>query len=299
MVERIYVAYRAVWPNVVDLGNGYSPDVPIIKHSFIIYNDAGGSSWYMGGYPSGGHLKTEAGLASAQSFDAIHFDDDETIWAEVARGDDLSLQWERIAAASSYLNDANYVYLGLTQNSNSAVATALRFANIPIGSVPALAVAPGIENNFGSDSPERILSEYGDVHKGAIGFVRDVLGINLGLIQVPHCFPAGTAIQLADGSTKAIDKIRAGDLVAAFAPDAGELRVARVTRTFRNVTTQWVKLTNDLVVTPGHHFFDRHGRFARHRRYSRLGRRCHSGQWPRAARRRRIHPLLGSERASV
>jgi hypothetical protein len=42
------------------------------------------------------------------------------------------------------------------------------------------------------------------------------------------CFPAGTRITMADGSTKAIERVVAGDLVRAGDPGTGQLGVARV-----------------------------------------------------------------------
>ncbi|WP_260696710.1 beta strand repeat-containing protein [Rhizobium laguerreae] len=72
--------------------------------------------------------------------------------------------------------------------------------------------------------------------------------------------------------TKLIRDIGVGDVVMSFDPRArngrGELVERRVTRLFRNLTTEWVKLswteadeTKELVCTPGHHFLDEFGQF--------------------------------------
>lgn len=78
------------------------------------------------------------------------------------------------------------------------------------------------------------------------------------------CFPAGTPIQMADGTEKPIELVRTGDLVLGFDPTIeggrSQLIPARVQRTFENVTREWLKVTSEGVdgaveehfVTPGH-----------------------------------------------
>src|SRR6185369_15993204 len=79
-----------------------------------------------------------------------------------------------------------------------------------------------------------------------------------------NCFPAGTPILLADGSTKSIEHVCRFDLVMAF--DAfGQLVPRRVVRLFQNVTDQWIELffeannRSSLIVTPGHRFLTADG----------------------------------------
>jgi hypothetical protein len=91
-----------------------------------------------------------------------------------------------------------------------------------------------------------------------------------------RCFPASTNIQISLSDSKPISELRIGDTVLAFDPIAdlgrGALVPRRVTRLFRNSTTEWVKLTwvdpssgeaKELVATPGHNMLDRFGRFTR------------------------------------
>jgi Ca2+-binding RTX toxin-like protein len=84
-------------------------------------------------------------------------------------------------------------------------------------------------------------------------------------VILPKCFAAGTLILMADGTSKRIEDVRVGDFVASFDVDrdgvAGKLLSAPVTRLFRNVTEEWVELSNGLVVTPGHHFLAPDGNF--------------------------------------
>ncbi|MGO6829808.1 hypothetical protein ACC786_20835 [Rhizobium ruizarguesonis] len=86
------------------------------------------------------------------------------------------------------------------------------------------------------------------------------------------CFPGSTPVQISALESRAISDLRIGDIVLAFDPGVdvgrGQLAPRRVMRLFRNVTTEWVKLSwaeageqRELVSTPGHHFLDRFGNF--------------------------------------
>jgi len=68
-----------------------------------------------------------------------------------------------------------------------------------------------------------------------------------------RCFPPNTTILLPDNQTKHISNIRIGDTV--LAPDGlGDLKPCKVTRLYRNVTTEWLELVGPgidvLHVTP-------------------------------------------------
>lgn len=79
-----------------------------------------------------------------------------------------------------------------------------------------------------------------------------------------NCFPPTAQIRMADGSKLAIADIDVGAEVAAFeASDLGRgpLQLGRVVRLFSGVTSEWVLLSNGMVVTPGHHFLHQGGRF--------------------------------------
>ena len=102
------------------------------------------------------------------------------------------------------------------------------------------------------------------------------------LYQATECFPADTPIQLASGKLTTIASIREGDQIAAFngggagegrQPDGGNvlnienfrgrggLDSKPVVQLFENITDTWIKLSNGLTVTPGHHFLDAKGGF--------------------------------------
>lgn len=81
-------------------------------------------------------------------------------------------------------------------------------------------------------------------------------------IPNPRCFIAGTPITMADGSEKAIEEIKVGDMVMAFDEFAdygmGKLVPRRVTRTMQGTTTVVIDLRG-LRVTPGHRFLSSGG----------------------------------------
>jgi hypothetical protein len=88
--------------------------------------------------------------------------------------------------------------------------------------------------------------------------------------NAPRCFPANTPILLPDHSEKPISDIRVGDAVLAY-DGFGALAPRKVSRLYRNVTTEWLELSfadaagqpQTLTVTPGHRFLNEHGRFER------------------------------------
>ena len=87
---------------------------------------------------------------------------------------------------------------------------------------------------------------------------------------VDLCFPAHTSIQTSRTSSTAISALRVGDVVLAFDARAdkgrGALVPRRVSRLYRNTTTDWLRLrwqggTREVITTPGHHFLDAFGGF--------------------------------------
>jgi hypothetical protein len=93
-----------------------------------------------------------------------------------------------------------------------------------------------------------------------------------GFGALPRCFPATTLVQTSLTGWRPIADLRAGDVVLAFDPAAdlgrGALVPRRVTRLYRNTTTEWIRLSwmengepRELVATPGHHFLDSAGTF--------------------------------------
>jgi hypothetical protein len=51
---------------------------------------------------------------------------------------------------------------------------------------------------------------------------------------IDECFLAGTPVTMADGSSKPIEQVRAGDWVMSFDQKTGETKPGRVKRTMQN-----------------------------------------------------------------
>ncbi|MBF9232322.1 hypothetical protein [Microvirga alba] len=97
--------------------------------------------------------------------------------------------------------------------------------------------------------------------------------------SVKHCFPAGTKVDMADGSQKSIEQICPGDYVLAFAAKGAQsfnLKACKVVRLFSGITEKWLVLrfdaprqssadatSEELVTTPGHRFLTTNGDFKR------------------------------------
>jgi hypothetical protein len=95
--------------------------------------------------------------------------------------------------------------------------------------------------------------------------------VKIDLVKDLKCFPASTLILTPSGSVP-ISDIKVGDTILAYDPNdtlgRGELTPHKVTRLYRNETTEWIKLTwiengepQELITTPGHHFLDEFGAF--------------------------------------
>ena len=93
-------------------------------------------------------------------------------------------------------------------------------------------------------------------------------------IQPPaaECFVSGTQVRIDALRDKNIENMIPGDIVLAFDPAAdfgrGALVPRRITRHYRNTTTEWIKLNwledgepKELITTPGHHFLNDIGQF--------------------------------------
>ena len=112
------------------------------------------------------------------------------------------------------------------------------------GSVPidlGKTYAPGYLESLGFD-PNRL----------PIGFSaqRDVSGNLIGLAQEDHCFLAGTAISMWDGTKKPIELVQPGDIVTSYDKN-GTLKPGRVKRTMTSRAKQILDV-HGLMVTPGH-----------------------------------------------
>ncbi|WP_084798367.1 LysM peptidoglycan-binding domain-containing protein [Pleomorphomonas koreensis] len=91
------------------------------------------------------------------------------------------------------------------------------------------------------------------------------------ILQGVQCFPPSTTIHTRNLGLIPISELSVGEEVLSFGNDQsgrGDLVPRRVTRLFRNITTEWVILnwqetgeTRELTCTPSHHFLDEFGNF--------------------------------------
>lgn len=77
------------------------------------------------------------------------------------------------------------------------------------------------------------------------------------------CFAAGTGVTMADGSTRPIEQISAGDHVLAFDLTAGRAEAAPVTDTFVHPAVSDIVLVNGRLTTTTNHPFFANGRWVR------------------------------------
>lgn len=77
-----------------------------------------------------------------------------------------------------------------------------------------------------------------------------------GSCESTTCFAAGTPITLADGSSKPIEEVAAGDAVLSYDQERGVLAEGRVRRTFEHPDTPGLlRINGALTTTPEHRFF--------------------------------------------
>ncbi|WP_436092708.1 PA14 domain-containing protein, partial [Devosia sp. LjRoot16] len=97
-----------------------------------------------------------------------------------------------------------------------------------------------------------------------------VLALNVPIPDIEErvwafCFSGDTKIALADGTFRRIDQIAVGDVVLAYSETnrdgRGPLVPRRVVHLFRNLTDEWIELSNGVTVTPGHLFLTADGSF--------------------------------------
>ncbi len=251
-IETILVGIRDV--------NDYLPGS--INHSFILYTNKNNETFIFSAFPEpDGKTPSKYDnlidnnnvvdlVASYERLDQSSYDyfhvvnNPRTHWVDVARGEDLSAAARNFKLVANAINSTRMPYgynslFSTGNNSNSAVRTAIEIAGFGELSLPWWGGddLPGLQDDLRNF----------DGWKG------------------PKCFPAGTAIRLADGSEKAIEHIGGADHVQSFDASGvfgrGVTVSKRVTRVFTNITDTWISLSNGLVVTPGHHFLDAFGSF--------------------------------------
>ncbi|MBI2463614.1 hypothetical protein HYV57_01520 [Candidatus Peregrinibacteria bacterium] len=92
------------------------------------------------------------------------------------------------------------------------------------------------------------------------GVLSDYLSHNISLSfrngGMGGCFVAGTQITMADGSTKNIEEIQAGESILTFQDPMSEKKVSSsVIRTFEHVVKRYLNINNRLKITPEHVLF--------------------------------------------
>lgn len=81
-----------------------------------------------------------------------------------------------------------------------------------------------------------------------------------GAVERDECFLAGTPVTMADGSTKPIEQVEAGDWVLSFDHKTGETKPGRVKRTMQN-RAKIILDFHGTFVTPGHVYWCAGGTF--------------------------------------
>ncbi|WP_405977324.1 ricin-type beta-trefoil lectin domain protein [Streptomyces sp. NBC_00158] len=104
------------------------------------------------------------------------------------------------------------------------------------------------------------------------GFLADLAGqgrsgtgdfVMPGKLPGGNCFPAGTLVKMADGSTKKIEDLQVGDEVLSSDPESGERRSSTVTsllqqagqKELSSLSLETVDGTQELIATTGHPFW--------------------------------------------
>jgi Ca2+-binding RTX toxin-like protein len=135
-------------------------------HKYIIYTNSSGDKWYARGGPEWGGIFS-GGISDQVPTSYEGFGSIEAVWGiyeegsvdwddqnehdseEIARDVNLLAQWELIIDAVEGINEGDYQYNPVAQNSNAFVDYALAEAGLP----PAQQDDPGEHNTPGSDSP--------------------------------------------------------------------------------------------------------------------------------------------------
>ena len=139
---------------------------------------------------------------------------------------------------------------------------------------PSLEVARLLENLLGLDSGSLPLGiETGPGLRLPPSPYAPLVAIRpMARVEELQCLPAHTPIQTSLNTSNPISTLLPGDIVLAFDPAAdlgrGALVPRRITRLYRNTTTEWIKLNwlengqpKELITTPGHHFLNDLGQF--------------------------------------
>lgn len=135
------------------------------------------------------------------------------------------------------------------------LAAAIRADPFKVGSP--IALVPSDHNTVLGLYPS---AAYGKVNQAALTEFQSAVQS----LDHSYCFPGDVQIAIAGGKTKMIRDVKVGDIVCGFDASTridGDLVERRVTRLFESSTDTWVRLSNGLVVTPGHRFLSSSGEF--------------------------------------
>jgi hypothetical protein len=92
-----------------------------------------------------------------------------------------------------------------------------------------------------------------------ITFTQSQVGLTVAGVGQGFCFIAGTQISMADGSTKAIEDVKAGDEVSSYDTERETLLTAKVERTYHHTGEQmshaYLLINKRIGVTPNHSLY--------------------------------------------
>ncbi len=266
-------------------------------HKFLVYTNSVGNQFYIRGGPQLNETESNAFPNSdwgGEEWDGFFNPDRGTYWGtiiteygdydpgtadhpgdgndpfpteEIVTGADLSAIWGSMEVVADQIEEAQLTYQLLSQNSNSVVDTVLLELGLGAPELDTLAPSATGENTFWAPASDVNLIEVA-AQELSVSRQQMLQRLNATLDDVdsrirqehgaPFCFTAGTPVQLADGTSRSIEQISAGDKVLAF-DGSGELHPASVARIFTNNVAEVIELFNGTQVTPGHRFLTQHG----------------------------------------
>ena len=160
----------------------------------------------------------------------------------ILQGQNLSLYWDKMIQQGRLINEAEFPYYFMAQNSGTVIRAVSEYANLqmPADIDTANRDFPGMENLLPTANT-------------AAGFVLQAES------DGPKCFVAGTEITMWDGSKKPIESIRPNDWVLSHDKNGNPVP-GRVSRTFTN-EAKIILDFHGTFVTPGHVYYCAGGKY--------------------------------------
>ncbi len=138
---------------------------------------------------------------------------------------------------------------------------AMDFDDLLFRSVDVLQLFPEVRDRYRTAFRHILVDEYQDTNHAQYRWLQLLVGEERNLWVVgdeDQCCAAGTEITMADGTTKPIEQVTAGDEVRSCA-GSGRFRAARVTRAFASRRSEGIRITTEsgrsVVTTPEHAHF--------------------------------------------